>query len=151
MINFKVKSEGETIKEIEKYIKEYGKENLRKELVYDFSNWKMGERKDSFDQYVRYLKDKIIIMLKTEKMNLKEVEVIIGYIRKLLNLDDDCRCGVNGDKIRIKYCLRPELICLSEEIANYIQTQKEVCVSVIATLDLVYEELKSETRKCHLW
>lgn len=150
-MNFKVKSEEEIIKEIEKYINEYGEENLRKELVYDFSNWKMGERKDRFNQYVRYLKDKIIIMLKTEKMNLKEIEVIIGYIRKLLNLDDDRRCGVNRDKIRIEYCLRPELILLSEKIANYIQIQEEVYVSVIDTLDLVYEELKSETRECLLW
>ncbi|WP_338631316.1 hypothetical protein [Clostridium baratii] len=115
----------------------------------------MGDPREIIDMELKNGEEQIVDYIVGEmekyKITFSEGCVMLGYITKLLKINDIYRGGIDIEEFYINECLRKELINLSKEIADYIQNQDEVHVNIPSTFDFVYSTLRFRTDNINLW
>ncbi len=98
-----------------------------------------------------YLANVIINKMESYKMNFVEACIVVGYIRKLLRIEENYINGIDTEVIYIKHCLSDTLIKLAKNIAYYIENQEEVYAHIPATLNKIYRTLEDKSKEVILW
>lgn len=93
----------------------------------------------------------IVQEMRKYEVNFEEVRIILGYITKLFKIGDVYRSGIDIEEFYINECLRKELIDLSKDLVNYIETQEEIYANIPMVINYVYISLKERTNKIKLW
>lgn len=142
-----------TGREVLERIKRTVKDMPKDDIEFRYLEWirDTAETPYLMTKEVEYLADKIINKMKKHKMTLKEASIIIGYIRKLLRIQENYISGIDVESFYIKYCLSDELIELSKNIADYIEHQEEVYANIPATLNNVHRKVIDRTNEVILW
>lgn len=98
-----------------------------------------------------YLANSIINRMENYKMNFTEACIVIGYVRKLLRIEENYINGIDIEGIYIKHCLDDELIKLANSITYYIENQEEVYAHIPTTLNSLYKKLECKSKNISLW
>lgn len=123
-------------------------------IKYRYTCWKNDMKREEFTgggEECRFLASNVVHMMKKHKMNIEEAECVVGYVIRLLRIDNEYTPAIDVESIYVKYVLNDELIDLSKRIAKYIETQEEVYVHIPTALDKVYEFLVARSKEVTLW
>ena len=93
----------------------------------------------------------IVQEMRKYEVNFEEACIMLGYMTKLFKIGDVYRSGIDIEEFYINECLRKELIDLSKEVVNYIETQEEIYANIPMVINYVYISLEDRTKKITLW
>lgn len=139
----------EILERIERAVKDMTKEEIEVRYlgwINEVNKTICFERKEE-----EYLANAIINKMKNYKMNFTEACIILGYVRKLLRIEENYINGIDIEGIYIKHCLNDKLIKLANSITYYIENQEEVYAHTPATLNSLYKKLECKSKNISLW
>ncbi|EOU1998888.1 hypothetical protein [Clostridium perfringens] len=144
-----MKSGNLVLKRIEKSVKDMSKDEIKIRYLIWIEE---VNRTVCFEgEEEEYLANVIINRMENYKMNFTEACIVIGYVRKLLKIEENYINGIDIEGIYIKHCLSDILIKLAENIAYYIENQEEVYAHIPATLNKIYRTLEDKSKEVILW
>lgn len=120
-------------------------------LMRRYTKWTKGIVIYEDDERCTVFSERILNIMKQHRMNFNEACIVLGYVRKLLRIGDEYINGIDLESEYIRHCLKDELIDLSKNIADYIETQEEVYVHIPTALEEIYRILVTKSKEVILW